>query len=927
MLSKFGLPLSSNVLLTKPCNACSINKMHKLPFSTSTLTSSSPLDIVFSDVWTSPIISIDNFKYYVIFVDHYTRYTWFYPLKRKSDVSDVFKRFKVLVENRFQSKLRTLYTDNGGEYIALTAFLADNGISHFTTPPHTPEHNGISERKHRHTVETGLALLSHASMPKGYWTYALATAVYLINRMATATLSMKSPFESLFRQVANYSKLRIFGCLCFPWLRPYTSHKLDSRSTPCVFLGYSTTQSAYFCLDRATSRIYTSRHVVFHEYVYPFSLPTPLTSENHTEVVDADSSQTAGPTGGPTVQAVPIQAPTSNIPTEPLPQEPATVPAPAPTSPATPSATTATPTTTAPENVIPLPISPQPLIPQPQPVLQQQQQPASTLTISQPLPTRQPTRTSQRTRKPVDKLNLSAVVNIGSEKIPTSVAEALKDPRWRQAMIDEINAQLRNHTWDLESPHRAANVVGCKWVFTIKRKADGTVERFKARLVAKGFNQKPGIDYHDTFSPVVKPATIRLVLSVATSHNWPLRQFDVNHAFLQGKLEDNVYMLQPPGFVDKDNPTAVCKLHKAIYGLKQAPRAWYNELRRFLLASGFTNSLADASLFIYNKNGVLLYMLIYVDDIILTGNNQTHLNNFITSLSTRFSLKDLGQLSYFLGIEAHYSSQGLLLTQHRYIADLLNRNKMVDCNTVPTPMCPYKHLTLGSGTSLKDPTQYRATVGSLQYLSLTRPDISFAVNKMSQFMHKPTDEHWNGVKRILRYLAGTMTTGIFLHKHNTPSLHAYTDADWAGNRDDYTSTGAYIVYYGKHPIAWSSKKQTTVARSSTEAEYRSIASTASEVCWVISLITELGLKQLTTPAIYCDNIGATYLAANPVFHSRMKHLALDYHFVRNHVQGGRIRVSHVTSADQLADALTKPLPRGKHQSLCNKIGLAKGGPS
>lgn len=195
---------------------------------------------------------------------------------------------------------------------------------------------------------------------------------------------------------------------------------------------------------------------------------------------------------------------------------------------------------------------------------------------------------------------------------------------------------------------------------------------------------------------------------------------------------------------------------------------------------------------------------------------------------------------------------------------------MMDCNPVSTLMCPYKPLTLQSGAPMRDPTQYRVTVGSLQYLSLTRPDISFAVNKLSQFMHIPTDEHWNGVKRVLRYLAGSITTGMFLSATNTPALHAFTDADWAGNRDDYTSTGAYIVYYGKHPIAWSSKKQTTVARSSTEAGYRSIASTAAEVCWLTSLITEMGLKITTQPAIYCDNIGATYLAANPVFHSRMK---------------------------------------------------------
>lgn len=235
---------------------------------------------------------------------------------------------------------------------------------------------------------------------------------------------------------------------------------------------------------------------------------------------------------------------------------------------------------------------------------------------------------------------------------------------------------------------------------------------------------------------MVKPATIRLVLSVATSHRWPIRQFDVNHAFLQGKLQETVYMMQPPDFINKDHPTAVCRLNKAIYGLKQAPWACYNELKQFLLASGFKNSFADASLFIYNAKGTLLYMLVYVDDIILTGNNQQQLDQFIQALSSRFSLKDLGTLSYFLGIEAHHTSHGLLLTQQRYIADLLQRTKMMDCNPVSTSMCPYKPLTLQSGTPMRDPTQYRATVGSLQYLSLTRPDISFAVNKLSQFLQR-----------------------------------------------------------------------------------------------------------------------------------------------------------------------------------------------
>ena len=529
------------------------------------------------------------------------------------------------------------------------------------------------------------------------------------------------------------------------------------------------------------------------------------------------------------------------------------------------------------------------------PSLEQQQasdqirQPAPPL-ATQVLP---PRRTSNRTPKPIQKLNLHTEVSPSPPTtIPTSVAEALKNPYWRKAMIDEINSQLQNRTWDLVNCPDITNVVGCRWVFTIKRRADGTIERYKARLVAKGYNQRPGIDYNDTFSLVVKPATIRLVLSTAVTRNWSLKQLDVTTAFLQGRLDDEVYMMQPTGFQDKDNPTAVCKLRKAIYGLKQAPRAWYNELRTFLLESGFKNSLADASLFIFNNGGILLYMLVYVDDIIITGNSQQHITRFIASLSHRFSLKDLGDLTYFLGIECTRTASGLHLTQERYIADLLHRTNMKNAKSVATPLCSTSNLTLLTGTPLDDASEYRSVVGSLQYLSLTRPDISFSVNKMSQFMHRPTNEHWTAVKRILRYLSGTQNRGVFFHANNTPTLHAFTDADWAGNKDDYTSTGAYIVYVGRHPVAWSSKKQTGVARSSTEAEYRSLANTAAEVSWTIALLMELGITVPTTPTIYCDNIGANYLAANPVFHSRMKHIALDYHFVRVHSKWHTARLSY-----------------------------------
>lgn len=402
-----------------------------------------------------------------------------------------------------------------------------------------------------------------------------------------------------------------------------------------------------------------------------------------------------------------------------------------------------------------------------------------------------------------------------------------------------------------------------------------------------------------------------------------IRQIDVNNAFLQGRLSDEVYVKQPPGFIDHDRPTYVCRLEKALYGLRQAPRAWYQELRSYLLTLGFVNSVADTSLFIKTNGTSLLYVLVYVDDMLITGSNTVLINNLISQIQTRFSIKDLGESRYFLGIEFTRNSTGLHLSQQKYIKDLLEKTKMSASKPVSTPMSPTPKLTLGSGTRLSDPREYRTTIGSLQYLAFTRPDIAFAVNRLSQFMHQPTDLHWSAAKRILRYLAGTQTHGILIRRGTPLSLHGFSDADWAGDTDDFVSTNAYVVYLGGSPISWSSKKQTGVARSSTEAEYRAVANTASEIRWITSLLTELGVQLPSMPVIYCDNISATHLSANPIFHSRMKHLALDFHFIRDNVQAGALRVAHVSTRDQLADPLTKALPKPKYQELITKLGVTK----
>jgi histone deacetylase 1/2 len=463
-------------------------------------------------------------------------------------------------------------------------------------------------------------------------------------------------------------------------------------------------------------------------------------------------------------------------------------------------------------------------------------------------------------------------------------------------------------------------------VYRIKKKADGTIDRYKARLVAKGFKQRYGIDYEDTFSPVVKIATIRIVLSIYVSRGWSLRQLDVKNAFLHGVLEEEVYMKQPPGFESSSIPHYICKLDKALYGLKQAPRAWYSRLSSKLCALGFVPSKADTSLFLYNKSGIIIYMLIYVDDIIVTSSSDHAITCLLRDLNENFAIKDLGDLHYFLGIEVKRTPNGLILTQEKYASDLVAKVGMNGCKATPTPLSSTEQLSLYDGTPLgpEDSTQYRSIVGALQYLTLTRPDLAFSVNKVCQFLHAPTTDHWTAVKRILRYVFDTLKVGITFARSSSTFLSAFSDADWAGSLDDRRSTGGFAIFVGPNLVSWSARKQDTVSRSSTEAEYKALANATAELIWVEALLAELGVKLREKPCLWCDNLGATYLSVNPVFHARTKHIEIDFHFVRERVAKNLLGIRFISSKDQVADGFTKALPVKRLDEFKRNLNLSKG---
>jgi hypothetical protein len=376
-----------------------------------------------------------------------------------------------------------------------------------------------------------------------------------------------------------------------------------------------------------------------------------------------------------------------------------------------------------------------------------------------------------------------------------------------------------------------------------------------------------------------------------------------------------------PDGVPCDKPNLVCKLEKSLYGLKQASRKWYEKLTALLLKEGYSQSTSDYSLFTLNKNNTFTILLVYVDDIILAGDSTAEFDRIKAVLDVAFKIKNLGQLKYFLGLEVAHSKHGITVSQRKYCLDMLKDSGLLGSKPASTPLDTSIKLHSAAGVPYSDASGYRRLVGRLLYLNTTRPDIAFATQQLSQFMHAPTNVHYNAACRVLRYLKNNPGQGLFFSRDSAMQLIGYSDADWAGCMDTRKSISGYCFFIGKSLISWRAKKQATVSRSSSEAEYRALSSATCELQWLLYLLADLQVTLIRTPTLYCDNQSALHIASNPVFHERTKHLDIDCHLVREKVLKGILKLLPVSTNDQMADFLTKALAPPKFHDFISKLNL------
>jgi transposase InsO family protein len=876
------------------CEACIQSKLSHRPFPAEASTrAEKPGELTYSDLWgPARTMSIGGSRYFMSFTDDYSRKCSVVFLRDKSEATEKMQEYITYLERKLEMTPKAIRVDNGKEFInkVLKKWCRTKGIDLQTTAPYSPSQNGVAERFNRTLMEIARAMIIAKGLPHFLWAEAVSYAAYVRNSVPTRALNNRTPYEAWTGKKPDVSHLQEFGSSVWIYDEGDVG-KLLPRANKFVFVGYQTGSKAVRYYDANRRSIKVSRNFRFSDKEKPFTVE--IEGNGHEgEKLSLEGEQGYESDSEQQVRDIVIED-YEDAEDEDLPV----------------TSQRRRETITIPRRINPP---------------RKEKRVTDYRLLGNPDARKASSRTFQGLTNIAVAYQTSEVTFEGA---PKSLREAQSRPDWpefRAAILEELAQHQSMGTWVRSKLPPDRKAVGCRWVFAIKRNEKGEIVKYKARLVAQGFSQIPGIDYNETFAPVVRFDSLRTILSLAAINNWEVQAIDIKGAYLTADLQEDIYMRQPEGF--DDGTGNVLKLVKAIYGLKQAGHDFNNKLNGLLTDAGYTRSPADAGVYIQRRGKKVTVLTVWVDDIVLAGNSKEIIELTKRTLAKTLEIKDLGEPKLILGLEIMRDRERgtISIGQRQYIENMLKRFGFEGMAPVPTPMEANKALVKRDGPPDTDLASIYATaIGSLMYAAIgTRPDIAFAVQNLSQFTSNPGPEHWQAVKRVFRYLSGTRSHQLTYGGHNNSTeVIGYSDADWASNPNDRKSISGYAFLLGGGAITWNSKKQTIVALSSAEAEYVAEAHAAKEAIWLRQLLDSLGFPQVNPTVIWADNQAAIKLTQNSIFHSRTKHIDTRLHFLRDKVQDNTIVYDYVPTRENIADVFTKGLPKESHTRFSEDVGV------
>lgn len=896
-----GLTLKTTKL-PEICDNCMMGQMKAKPFpnQSTNVRSQKPFEMIHMDLLEAPMPALGTgFTHLFTITDDWTRMLWSYGLKSK-DVLQDWRKWKTYINNQYSDqheiRIKRIRADNGGEFISkeIQSEFEAEGIELQLTVAHAHNQNGVAERAFQDIVRHAISILHDAKLPTSLWYEICLTITYLKSLWPHAHLGNKTPYECIHNRKPDLSHLRVIGSKAWVLIpKPSRAHKFDPRAVICRLLGYEGSNQ-YRLWSPEQNKIIWARDVSIDE------LNDKLQSEDKVPNGHFDDCEDAS-------YYLPLGKAAEVVEAE---ETEETARSQAASEEGEKAESQAAPIKTADINDFIDAYHGDEIATEKLAAKHQQQKPSE----RQAQRVRKPSQKVKDNQIPVSELEMPEVHTLSMMEEPKTYQQAMEQPQiWVPSMEEEINAHKKNNTWTLVGKPKNAHVLSGKWVYINKTNAEGEVIRHKSRWVVKGFEQIYRIDYDETFSPVTKITALRLILAIVAFLGLHIHQMDFVTAFLNGEIKEDIYVVQPTGFERGD---WVCKLNRALYGLKQAPRSWFTTLKNFLQKLGFSQFNADISIFSRGDIFTGVIIIVYVDDILIISRDLHQIAEIKEKLSKAYKMKDLGEVSYYLGLQIK-RNENVSLSQETYMTKILKRNGMDSSNAVTTPMITGFKAEMDWNEDLQK--SYQKAMGELIYASThTRIDIAYVVGYLSRFNHRPTKCHMQAVKRVYRYLNGTKSSHI-LYKKNEGDLDknllkqivGYTDSDWGGDEETRRSTSGYVFLFNGAPFSWKSKRQPTVTLSSCEAEYVGQCQATREAAWIRILLSDLGVDCTRPIKIFTDNQGALALSKNPEHHARSKHIDIQWHYVREEVEKNKIDLQYISTEKMIADVLTKALPGPK----------------